>query len=167
MATCAAVVVLAGLDPTATGGSDGPERTTDPVAAAMRLTVDRAEALVDQDVASLAAVTVPGSPARAADLTTLRRLRAAGVPGGPVRLEVGSVALLPVGRQDVGRGVGHALGCARVRIVVHVTTGSVVGGPPAGTGADQADQAGVVLVLRRAQDGWRVSEVGATRSSDP
>ena len=166
MATCAAVVALASSDGTAAGGSEGAERTADPVVAALRLTLDRAEALVEQDVASLAAVTVPGSPARAADLTTLRRLREVVATPGPVRLEVGSVALLPAGRQYVTRGVGHGLGCARVRLVVHVTTGQV-GGTPAETGADPADPAGVVLVLRLAPDGWRVSEVSAARSSDP
>lgn len=149
----------------------------DPVAAAVRLTLDRAEALVTGDLAELAAVTVPGSPARTADIR--RALGERGASAAPVRMVVVSVARLagdqhgpacgtarpapgPPGLPGLpGRAAGTAdgLGCARVRLVVRVTAGSGVDDRGTGDVTDPAEVPGVVLVLRTTPGGWRVSDV--------
>lgn len=145
--TTEVVTTTVGSGTSTAAAADTPGATTgrsDPRTAAVRLTADRARALVTGDRAALTGVTVPGSPAARADRPTATRLGR--VPSEPtaVRLGVGEVSLVaspPAPGSVPGRGV-------RVRIAAHATTGDPSSDPPS-----------VVVVLRAGSAGWRVSAV--------
>lgn len=127
------------------GPTPGPPRAAreDPRTAAVRLTTERARALITGDAAALAAVTVPGSPAARQDrLTALRLGRGEPAAGAALRMVVGTVDLVP---RPAARPAG-----TRVRIAAYVTTGDPATAPA---------PAGVVVVLRPGPGGWRVSAV--------
>lgn len=138
----------------------------DPVSAAALLTARRVDALASRDAVGLASVTVPGSPAAAAD----RRLAGElwrGAPSGRGVL-VDEVHLLSHDGPRAGRGASARV---LVRARSWVTTpepGPVGDGPrPAASGAApagaqeaaDADPSEVVLVLESVGRDWRVSAV--------
>lgn len=127
----------------------------DPVAAAVRLTTARTRALVDRDRDALAAVTLPGSPAAAADALVARDVwRRTPTAGGA---EVVEARLL-----GVEHGVEHGDGPTTARVLVRarawVRTGEPAADPPPG-GEDASAPDAVVLVLVRDAGTWRVSAV--------
>ena len=135
-----------------------------PVPAAARLTVRRADALGTRAPTALASVTVPGSPAAAADRRVAADLwRRAPSPGGVV---VDEVHLLALEGARPGRGAR-----ARVMVRAHAwvtASAAQVSAEPAspvlssavGTEALGATPASVVvLVLEAGRGGWRVSDV--------
>lgn len=131
-----------------------------PVAAAVRLTRERVQALADADPAGLADLTVVGSPAWLADRAAAPR-RAGWAPAGPVVLRIVSAAVL------------GSPGCAGLRVAgAPAWPGAVAPGArapctptvrvavesEAGVGGAVTPSA-VVLVLRPTTSGWRVSAV--------
>lgn len=152
-------------------GQAGPAADRDashPLVAAVRLTEARVAALAAGDRAALAAVTVPGSPAAAADVRAAAALRGRGPAAGEV--DVSGVRLLAVVGAD---GATTARVLVRARAVVR-TADEQADADPAEIGEPElhdpgTDQAGalldgdpapaVVLVLVRTADGWRVSAV--------
>jgi hypothetical protein len=159
---CAAAVglargVLAGDQPAAaderTTSSQVAALGTDPLAAAVRLTRERATALAAADRHRLATVTAPGSPAAVADAAAVidpRRWRPGGQDEVLVVVEgLGRRPGCPAG--PVGQPVTPDR-CVRVELIASVGTGAVLSERPAASRS-------VVLVLRPTTGGWRVSEV--------
>jgi hypothetical protein len=169
---CVATVGLArgGLATDRAAAADGRPTTegirpvapldVDPVAAAVRLTVARAEALAAGDTAGLARVTVPGSSAAVADRRAAARL---GGVSGSAAVVVHAVARRPGCPEDRMGGMGPHGGCVRVELAAWVGAVGASSGAdePEGAPPDGAPAAPrrVVLVLRATVDGWRVSEV--------
>jgi hypothetical protein len=124
----------------------------DPVTAAVRLTVRRAEALATRDAPALASVTVPGSTAADAD----RRLAASLWPLAPS----GGGAVVEEAHL-MSRGTSRPGG--RPQAEVLVSARAVVTTQPAPAGVTQANEgegaSAVVLVLEAGRTGWRVSAV--------
>jgi len=142
-ATVAGNVAAGSAEVTAAAGGDvGPG---DPVAAAVRLTVARADALGTGDRVALAAVTVPGSPAARADALTAMRLWRTGTLEGVVHLHVVRVGRLPTAPASAV----SCAGCTSVLLVAGVGT----------TGTTPSSE--VVLVMRPSASGWRVRAVEA------
>ncbi len=147
----------------------GVERP-DPVDAAVALTRQRADALAAGDVAGLAAVTSPGSPAHRADRSLLGRLTADGVTLDGLAVVVEEAALvLPAApgtggtpgtqaRSDDGTDEGAAVVTdVRVRSSLTAHTRRSPSGDvevPAQPARD------VVLRLAWTDAGWRVTDVG-------
>ncbi|WP_182111375.1 protein kinase [Actinotalea sp. JY-7876] len=138
--------------------------TLPPAAAALRLTHERAEALLAADRGRLARVTVPRSQAAAADLVAARR--GGGAPGG-VRLEVADVALVAssVPSRQVGvdprpgragGGAGGGAACADVALTAAV---GAVPAEPAPDAPAAGGAAAVVLRVCPTAGGWRVASV--------
>lgn len=150
----------------------------DPAAAAVRLTVGRADALLARDPVALASVTVPGSPAARTDADLLRSTHDQGQPGGDLALDIRSVTrtaapgprLLGPGLPGSGPGLpGRELGavavgpgrptspCPGVRIDASLRARGTpdAAAPSPGTGT------AVVLRICPTSSGWRVSEVGS------
>lgn len=127
--------------------------STDPVTAAIRLTRDRAAALAEGDSPALAAVTVPGSPAAAADAVVAGEAWRRTPTGGGV--EVSEARLL-----DVAPGTPTV-----ARVAVTARAWVRTGEPADRTGSAEPspepspESVTVVLVLNRTADGWRVSAV--------
>lgn len=144
----------------------GDEAGRGPAAAAVRLTLARADALASGDVWALRAITVPGSRAAAADAVTAWVVRAngpaEGTTAGTVQrapsveqppVQVLAVQQLPPGVGLPGRQVTACAGCARVMITARFTP------PRDGARTALSNERAVVLVLRSTWAGWRVVDV--------
>lgn len=134
-----------------------------PVAAAVDLTTMRARALADGDLAALRRVTVPGSPAAAADVRAVEQARS-WPAGTPPHVRIDGARLLPpsTGTEP------DCSPCARVALAATVSPDpSEANGPIRAEGHLPADGAAgrparwVVLVMQQTADGWRVRDVQA------
>lgn len=122
-------------------GAPGPDEQ--PEAAAERLTRQRAAALADGDVARLADVSVPGSPAATADAAALQALEGATRTGGPEVEVLESRAVV-----DAGDG--------RTRVLVRSRAALQVAEDRPGPSVRER---AVVLVLEDTGSEWRVHSV--------
>lgn len=133
------------------GGAAGA-LTGDPVTAAVRLTVRRAEALATRDAPALASVTVPGSTAADADRWLAASLWPLTPSGGGAVVEEAHL---------VSRGTSRPGGRPQAEVLVRAR--AVVTTQPAPAGATLAAEgegaSAVVLVLEAGRTGWRVSAV--------
>lgn len=131
----------------------------DPLGAAVRLTVRRAEALGARDAVALASVSVPGSAAARADAALAGALWRRTPSGGAAVVE--EVHLLSL----TGPGPGlprEARVLVRSRAQVSTPAGGSGDAPAVPGAADEAEPAAaseVVLVLEEGPAGWRVSAV--------
>jgi hypothetical protein len=120
----------------------------DPVAAAVRLTQRRADALAALDATALVDVDASGSPALAADEALVRKLGAARLDG--LRVDV------------VASPSAQPAGTAAAVVVTSTTSAYVrVAADGSRTTVGASAPRTVVLDLRRTADGWRVWDVRA------
>ncbi|WP_404387263.1 protein kinase [Humibacillus xanthopallidus] len=155
-AVAAGAPPAAGVTPTPTrstdadallGRADAP--STSPLQVVQALSDRRAEALVATDPARLARVNEPSSPAWAADVAVIERLRAEGVRWEGLALEVAQAA--PVSATTTQ---------SVVRARVDWTAYTVVG---RGLRMEQPAATGEVLdfTLQRGAQGWRIVAISA------
>lgn len=130
----------------------GVAASADPVGAAIRLTVRRAEALGARDAVALASVTVPGSAAARADAGLAATLWRQAPSGGGAA--VAEVHLVSITDPRAGRPCqARVLVRSRAQVSTAGGAGELSAAPGTGAVAD------VVLVLERGPAGWRVSAV--------
>ncbi|MBX9246214.1 hypothetical protein ICW40_15560, partial [Actinotalea ferrariae] len=134
-----------------------------PAAAAVRLTHHRAEALLAGDTARLSAVTVPGSPAAAADLQVLASMGPArdAVAPGVVRTQVADVDVEPRTARPLARWGSDCHGVRLVAAVRGTPAGDVSAPSMAGAAANPSvvTATPVRLTLCAVGGAWRVAVV--------
>lgn len=129
----------------------GSADLVDPLSAAVRLTVRRAEALGARDAVALASVTVPGSAAARADAALAGALWRRTPSGGAAVVD--EVHLLSLAGPWPGQPRE-----ARVLVRSRAQVSTPAGGA-GNAGAASAEASDVVLVLEQGAAGWRVSAV--------